>query len=277
MPHYLRQTLEEEGTIIPARAAILAMVTLIVIWMSMVQMRLSSNQILVEVDITAHAQPVLKEIGVVIILFGVAINGYSAVLREKDSIKTTNSNDTETPVAKRSFVTGAILCIIAGVMSPMLQFAFIYGRKIVETAVSMNVNETMATNAIWIVALFGGFIVNICYCTWLLRKNQTWKLYKSSGTKWYHLYALIMGFLWVVTIATYGMAVTNMGKQLGPSVGWAIFMSVGIIMANILGLMTKEWKGVQKKTIYTMITGLLILVLGTCVVGWAQFISMDNM
>ena len=135
----------------------------------------------------------------------------------------------------------------------------------------------MATNSIWIAALLGGFVVNISYCGMLLIRNRSWNLYISRGTKRYHFNALIMGILWVITIACYGMAVTNMGKHLGPSVGWAIFMSVGIIWANMLGLVTGEWKGVQRKTILVMIIGLLILVLGTCVVGWAQFISIDNM
>lgn len=216
-------------------------------------------------------------IGVIIIIVGVAINGYSAVLRENDLIKAADTNKAEKPVAKRSFLTGSILCLVAGLMSPMLQFAFLYGGKIVDIAVKMNVNETMATNAIWIIALFGGFVVNICYCSFLLQKNRSWNLFKSPGTKRYHCYAIIMGIVWVVTIASYGMAVTNMGKQLGPSIGWAIFMSVGIIWANMLGLLTGEWKGVHRKTIYTMTTGLLVLVLGTGVVGWAQFIGADNM
>jgi len=204
-------------------------------------------------------------IGVAVIIIGVIINGYSAFLREKE-ISKYNKSAASLKSTKKDALKGVVLCIGAGLMSPMLQIAFIYGSRIVNTAKGMGVNVTMASNAIWIIALFGGFVVNALYTIWLLTNNNSWQLYKIREAKKNHLYAIIMGFLWVVTIACYGMAVSNMG-DLGLSVGWAIFNSVGIIWANFLGLLTKEWKNVQRKTIMIMIFGLMILILGTGIVG----------
>lgn len=207
-------------------------------------------------------------VGVIIIIVGVVINGYSAFLRGKET-----ANDEENGLilgaSRKDAQKGIILCIIAGIMSPMLQIAFMYGSKIVKIAKSMGVDETMGSNAIWIIALLGGFLVNMFYTVWLLTKKSSWRLYKIKEAKKYHFYAIIMGLLWVVTIASYGMAVSNMG-ELGLSVGWAIFNSVGIIWANLLGLLTKEWKNVQRKTIFVMIVGLMVLLLGTCIVGMAK-------
>lgn len=207
-------------------------------------------------------------VGVIIIIVGVVINGYSAILRGKETVNN-EENGVILRSSRKDTQKGIILCIIAGIMSPMLQIAFMYGSEIVKIAKNMGVDETMGSNAIWIIALLGGFVVNMFYTVWLLTKKKSWELYKIKEAKKYHFYAIIMGLLWVVTIASYGMAVSNMG-ELGLSVGWAIFNSVGIIWANILGLLTKEWKNVQRKTISIMIIGLMVLVLGTFIVGMAQ-------
>lgn len=206
--------------------------------------------------------------GILIIIIGVIINGYAAFLRDKQISKDENISKT-TKTSRKIVFKGIVLCIVAGVMSPMLQIAFIQGRDIVMVAKEMGISGSMATHAIWMVALFGGSVITIGYTTMLLIKNKTWELYKITEAKNYHLYAIIMGLLWTVTIASYGIAVENMG-ELGLSIGWAIFNSVGIICANLLGLLTKEWQNVHKKTIYVMAVGLFFLVLGTCTVGMAQ-------
>lgn len=206
--------------------------------------------------------------GILIIIIGVIINGHAAFLREKQISKDENISKLTKKSRKVAF-KGIVLCIVAGLMSPMLQIAFMLGRDIVIVAKEMGISTTMATNAIWMVALFGGFVITIVYTTILLTRNKTWELYKITEAKNYHLYAIIMGLLWTVTIASYGIAVGNMG-ELGLSIGWAIFNSVGIICANLLGILTKEWQNAHKKIIYVMAGGLFFLVMGTCIVGMAQ-------
>jgi L-rhamnose-H+ transport protein len=204
-------------------------------------------------------------IGVGVIIIGVVINGRSAVLKEKDLA----AADSDKPAGRKSLIKGVIICVISGIMNPMLNYAFIYGDKLMQTATMMGVSKTMAANSIWVVALFGGFLVNASYCALLATKNRTWGLHTMQGTRRYYLYALIMGVLWAGSIAVYGMAITNMGK-LGPSVGWAIFMSASIFVANMLGIVTGEWKGAAKTTLRIMAAGLIVLLIGICVVGWAN-------
>jgi hypothetical protein len=67
------------------------------------------------------------------------------------------------------------------------------------------------------------------------------------------------------------MAAASLGK-LGPSIGWAILMGVAIFWANILGVFTGEWKGASRKTLCVMTAGLVILLGGICIVGWAKYL-----
>lgn len=203
--------------------------------------------------------------GVVTIVVGVVISGYAALLRERDQQRKDAYGSTGRPTAG-VFRIGLLLCICAGVMSPMLQFAFIHGDAIIQAANARGVSETIASNAVWAVALAGGFLANSCYVIKLLIQHDSWRLYRMKESGRYHGLALLMGLFWVITIACYGMAVSNLGV-LGLSVGWAIFNSVGIITANLLGLFTKEWRGVSRKTYTVFGMGLATLVLGTCLVA----------
>ena len=52
----------------------------------------------------------------------------------------------------------------------------------------------------------------------------------------------------------------------GPS-SWILHMAFIILVANMWGLVLKEWKGVNKKTITTIIIGIIIIILSVLLVG----------
>ena len=222
--------------------------------------------------ITEHPENIFKLnglaiiVGVVIIIAGVILNTWSAVMKEKDL---SDSTAEDKPVEKKSFLKGLVICIVAGVTAPALNYVFIYGDQLRATAERLGSSETVASLSIWPIALFGGFIVNITYCSWLVNKNKVWGRYREKGTGLYYLYILIMAILWAGSTAIYGMAAASLG-ELGPSIGWAIYLSIAIFWANILGIFTGEWKGVSKKTLWVMAAGLIVLLCGICIVGWAN-------
>lgn len=222
--------------------------------------------------ITMHPEEILKPSGLVIIggiiviVTGVILNGWSAVIKENDLAR---SASPDKPGQKRSFRKGVMICVVAGITAPMLNYAFIYGDKLRATAESLGASKTFAPNSIWTIALLGGFFVNILYCLYLVNRNRVWHLFRAEGTKPYYLYTLIMGVFWAGSIAVFGMATVNLG-DLGPSIGWAIFNAVGIAWANVLGILTGEWKGVSRKGLQIMVTGLAVVLCGICALGWAN-------
>ncbi|MEN6384800.1 MAG: L-rhamnose/proton symporter RhaT [Phycisphaerales bacterium] len=205
-------------------------------------------------------------VGVIIVVAGMILSACAAVLKQKDIASSIQTGELR---QHKSFATGLVICVVAGLTAPMLNYAFIYGDQLRITAENLGATKTLAPNAIWTIALFGGFIINFVYCMWLVRKNKTVNLYKEKGTGLYYLYTLIMGILWAGGISVYGMATANLGK-LGPSIGWGIFFGMAIFWANFLGLIAKEWKGVKSKTYIIMTVGLIILLLGIYIIGWAN-------
>ncbi|OPZ96787.1 MAG: L-rhamnose-proton symporter [Planctomycetes bacterium ADurb.Bin412] len=211
--------------------------------------------------------------GVVVIIIGIAINAWSAIIKEHDL--TAASTPAEKPAQKKSLGKGIIICLVAGFTGPMLNYAFIKGSQLQTAAELLGVSKTLAPISIWPIALSAGFFTNLAYCLWLVKKNHAWHLYRAQGTRRYYLYTLIMGLLWAGSIAIFAMASVNLGEKSGPSIGWAVFNTIGIFWANILGILSGEWKGVGKKGLTVMAFGLAILLVGVGILGWANTLSVQ--
>jgi len=204
--------------------------------------------------------------GVLVILISLAISGFAAAMKEKDLA--VSQQDHDQPEEKKTFRKGFLICITAGLLCPGLNYAYLYGTPLTKMAETLGASKAVAANAVLPLCLFGPFFINLGYAIRLLKKNKTWALYYPRTNRVYFLYTLIMG-VWTVGVALFGIAAANMG-DLGSSIGWAIINSASIFWANVLGLLTGEWKGTTRKTLTVMIVGLAVLLAGICIVGWAN-------
>jgi L-rhamnose-H+ transport protein len=57
----------------------------------------------------------------------------------------------------------------------------------------------------------------------------------------------------------------------GPS-SWILHMAFIILVANSWGLILKEWNGITKKTLTTIISGILVIVLSVLIVGYGNYL-----
>lgn len=204
--------------------------------------------------------------GVAVILLGVALSAWAAVIKEKGQNASSSAGQ---PAGKRRLIQGVVVCVVTGVAAPMLNLAFGYGEAIRITAVELGASRTLAPNAVWLVTLLGGFVVTILYTLSVVHRNGSWRTFVAPGTAVNYFHTLSMGLIWGASIQVYGMAAANLG-ELGDSAGWAAFNAVGIVAANCLGLLTREWKGVGRKGMAVMAAGLAVLVAGIVLMGLAK-------
>jgi L-rhamnose-proton symport protein (RhaT). len=47
---------------------------------------------------------------------------------------------------------------------------------------------------------------------------------------------------------------------------WSILMSMNIAFSNIWGIILKEWRGADRKTVTVLVIGIFVLVLSTFVI-----------
>jgi L-rhamnose-H+ transport protein len=124
------------------------------------------------------------------------------------------------------------------------------------------------TNAVWLPLMAAGAIPNLLYCFFLMRKKSTLANYSIHGTGAYWGLAVLMAFLWFTSTLIYGVASGRLG-ELGPILGWPFFMSLIVIVASILGIVTGEWKGAGKAPLRIQLTGVAILVVAVIVLSTA--------
>ena len=182
------------------------------------------------------------------------------------SRKEQSEGSRQTGAQSRSrFRKGLVICLLAGIFGPMINFAFVYGAPLQQQAVALGADPVYAGNAVWSVALTAGFLINAAECIRLFRRNRTWKHYASRRVPGITL-AAVAGIVWYMSIMLYGMGGNRMGEA-GASVGWAVMQSVAIIAGNAAGICSGEWRATTRHAQWPMAAGLCCLVLGVVILS----------
>jgi L-rhamnose-H+ transport protein len=199
--------------------------------------------------------------GLALLLAGVAVCGYAGNRRETD----VSSN---AGPARRGFRTGLLICLVSGVMSSLFNVGMMISRPVQDLASKAGAPEWASGNTVWPILLGGGFLANVSYCGYLLRKNGTAGLFLKGGWKeWAG--GITMGAFWIGGVMMYGAGAFFMG-ELGPILGWPMFTSLIIVCAYFLGRLTGEWSGAGRLTVRWMNTGIGVIVLSLFLIGFSR-------
>jgi L-rhamnose-H+ transport protein len=117
--------------------------------------------------------------------------------------------------------------------------------------------------------MLAGSIPNILYCLYLLSKNKTHRNFASASFVSHSLLALVMAIFWFGSTLLYGVSAGKMGV-LGPILGWPLFMSLIVITASALGILTGEWRNTGKQPLRIQLTGVAFLVAAVFVLALAS-------
>jgi L-rhamnose-H+ transport protein len=166
------------------------------------------------------------------------------------------------------FLAGLMVCILCGFLSPLINIAFAYGSEIQKEAVKHGASPTSAGNAVWLLVANAGFFPSLIYTWYLLRKNRTWGTFRC-GTSKYWLLTPVMGLMWISGTVMYGVGANAMGS-LGPAIGWPVFLSTTVLVANSWGFLTGEWKGIHGRPLHLQAGGLIILTAAMFTLGLAS-------
>lgn len=212
-------------------------------------------------------------LGVILCLTGIFICGKAGVLKEKEL----SEEKKKESVKEFNLVKGLVVCIVSGILSACFNYGIEAGSSMAETANQMwkaahpleTVNFLYRNNVIYIVLLWGGLTTNFIWCMILNARNKTFGDYTNKKTPLTsnYFFAAIAGTIWFLQFFFYGMGESKLGN--GAS-SWILHMAFIILVANMWGIILKEWKGVSKKTGITIASGILIILLSVMVVGYGN-------
>ncbi len=210
-----------------------------------------------EMLVTAHG--VILLFGLVLMLAGVTACSWAGRQRERDRrVERIPSND-------RSYMTGLLMAVGAGLLAPMLNYSLAFGDTFIFAAIRHHALLADAPYAVWPIALAGGAIPNIVYAVFLLYSNKSWANFFPMWPE--ILVGTIMGVLWMGSVAVYGTATTFLGV-IGASIGWSIYQICIILSANVSGWIAGEWKGAARQSRMALWSGLILLGVATVVITY---------
>lgn len=162
-------------------------------------------------------------------------------------------------------LNGVLLCVFTGCFGSMINIGFVFGSGIAQQAVRQGIPAENATLCVWAVVLAAGYLPNLGYTLFLLRKNRSVGLFRRSFTREFML-ALAAAVLWLFGMLGYGVGASEMEKY-GNSIGFAVFMAVMLLWSSALGLIAGEWKSASSVAQMRMRTGLVLIIVSMSVLG----------
>ncbi len=211
--------------------------------------------------------------GIFIIVFGIALNGYAGILRDKG--KNLVGVEKNSKVMKQ----GILLCVFGAICAAGFNLSYHVGSsigKIGEIAQVQYGNEPWIARLAVLAPIFmGGALSTMLFFGYQLTTKKTWKNYTGKGTLIGLGLILVMAIFHDSALLIYGLAAYHLG-ELGTSVGFAILETGAILVANVNGILTKEWKGASKKSLVTLVISLSILILGVFIVAKGNYINIEK-
>ncbi|MFC2089840.1 L-rhamnose/proton symporter RhaT [Bacteroidota bacterium] len=201
-------------------------------------------------------------LGVFVCLVGIAISGRAGMMKEKElPVEIQKAS-----IAEFSLVKGLVIAILSGILSSFFNFGIEVGQPLAEATVSAGFNPLFQNNVTFVVILWGGFTTNFVWTTILSLKNRSYRDFGNANTPRSKnlLFCAIAGTTWFLQFFFYGMGESKLGN--GAS-SWILHMSTIILTANMWGIYQKEWKGVAKRTKWTIIAGIATIMLSVFLVG----------
>jgi L-rhamnose-H+ transport protein len=167
----------------------------------------------------------------------------------------------------RRMMLGLTLAILGGTFSSMLNLSYNFSESIKAVAMAEGATQYSAADPVWALTLLGGLLTNVIYCSVLLKRNKTFSDYSKPRTLSHWFLAALMAAIWMPSIALYGRAAVLMG-DLGSSAGWGLYMGIVIVVSNVWGFVTGEWRGAHGKPVRLMVAGMVILLLAIALIGY---------
>lgn len=203
--------------------------------------------------------------GVIVCLLGIYICGRAGMMKEKELPEEQKKKS----VAEFSLVKGLVVAIFSGILSACFNFGIEAGKPMAEAAVAAGMNPLYQNNVTYVVLLWGGLATNFIWCTILNFRNRTFRDYTNTATPLAknYLFSALAGTTWFLQFFFYGMGESKLGN--GAS-SWILHMAFIILVANMWGILLKEWKGVSPGTKRTITIGIITIILSVILVGYGN-------
>jgi L-rhamnose-H+ transport protein len=207
-------------------------------------------------------------LGVLVCLVGIAICGRAGMLKERElSVEKQRAS-----VQEFNLALGLGVATVSGVLSACFNFGIEAGQPMARLAVERGGSPLFQNNVVFLVVLWGGLTTNLIWCLVLNLRNRSFGDYAKRGAPLArnYLFSALAGTIWFLQFFFYGMGASKLAN--GAS-SWILHMAFIIVVANLWGILLKEWQGVSGRTFGTVLLGIAALLVSVGLVGFGNSLS----
>ncbi len=208
--------------------------------------------------------------GVAVCLGGIALCGWAGMAKERE-LSTAQKQAT---IKEFSFFKGLLVAVFAGIMSSCMALGIEAGKPIADLAVERGAAPLWQNSPVFILVMAGGFTTNCLWCLLLNLKNRSTRDYVAADRaplSANYLFSAMAGITWYFQFMFYGMGTTRMGRYDFSS--WTLHMAFIIVFSNLWALWFREWKGSSRRTSIAVVSGIIVVVLSTVLVGAGNYLA----
>jgi L-rhamnose-H+ transport protein len=217
----------------------------------------------------AHRSGMLTIAGVALSIWGLWFCGKGGSLRDKEA-----AAQEITPVHKvrLTFPQCVAANIFAGAISSGMNVVLAFPNPIVDVAHHFGSTDFQTATAFLAPYLAGGFLTNIFYCAYVLRKNRTTSRFLAPSSSGYFIWVFFMAVVFDVGTISYAYAVGLLGS-FGAIITWGVSGAAMIVFPTIWDSLLGQWRGLAARQ---MTYGVLVLMASIMVLALAQYFYQLN-
>jgi L-rhamnose-H+ transport protein len=211
--------------------------------------------------------------GLLVCVIGIIVCGKAGAMKDKNLVDAGKADPSNT---EYKIGLGLVVSIISGILSACFAFGIDAGKDMADQAneiwKSTHPGEgefLFQNNVTYILIMWGGLTTNLIWCMILNFRNKTFSNYTDTTKPLLanYFFSALAGTTWFMQFFFYGMGESKLGN--GAS-SWILHMAFIILIANTWGLILKEWNGVKRQTLATVIAGILLIILSVVIVGYGN-------
>lgn len=217
--------------------------------------------------------------GLAVCVLGIILCGKAGTMKEKQINTAASDPHGMKAGTEYKFGLGLLVSVISGVLSACFNFGIESGKSMGHTANTLWKSAhpqqgefLFQNNVIFVVILWGGLTTNFIWCMILNARNKTFGDYSNTKTPLLsnYIFSALAGITWFLQFFFYGMGESKMGN--GAS-SWILHMAFIILVANMWGIVLKEWKGVSAGTKSMITLGIATIIIAVLLVGYGNSIK----
>ena len=208
-------------------------------------------------------------LGIGVCLLGIGIAGMAGVYKERAM----PAEAQKSAIKEFNLKQGFLVALLSGVMSACFAYGLAAGDPIKELTVKAGTPTLWRGLPVLVVVLIGGFTTNFIWTVFLNIRNKSGREYLSAETPLASNYLLcaLAGVTWYMQFFFYTMGETKMGAYTFSS--WTLHMASIVIFSTLWGVGLHEWRGAGRTAITLLITGLVVLIGSTVIIGYGNYLN----